>query len=431
MSKENGASFLDSLGDADLVDNVEYRTKARAVAASVKQRADSSTNGANASKTSLSNAVPSDTDMAFLETDSDAEPILIATKVVNSHARDVDYSESEPMIALSVLNGIQLVASAVSAFAMGSWRGLAYGEQLQDSDEDTKFRASKPERDRVRPIGSKGGTRSEYIVYWNNKTDGGGVSDARRQFEATAGWWLREAHHDPLGADPMMMSMLLIAFSAGMLYSSFLEALLLCLVIEAFEWLTWLIVRASSEIIAKELNACESRGVAMVYNFVVFGVGVALAKFVLYTWNATSDASAHGRHHHHGADGALYSVWDAMLRDKHCARDSGVFLVWLPCTDTVTFITIALLFLCLIFASFRRLYIPSMIMLALLVPTIALAAPDSKRVFNTLLFTVLTSLYFLAFMLHPIRQTYVWNLLIATAFYLLVYCMVTLSSGIF
>lgn len=420
------ATFFNSLNDPDLVDDVKSRENAMKIAADIKLR-DMAANAAaehnvdfevayNSLRTgntniadahALGQGIGTETDPAVLRALNES---AAATKSRGDAASTSSASyDFEPFsLPTDKLIGVaSFLGAATAALARTTWRGLAYGEMIVDetsSDEDVKYVGSKPER-WVKPIGAENGTRSQYIMRWGNKN----------HFAATAGWWMREAHHDPQGTDPMMISMLCVAFIAGMFYSSFLEALLLCLLIEAFEWFTWLAVRGASRVIAAELDQCESRGVAMVYNFLAFFVGAGLAKYVIYTWTLEGGSR-------------LHSFWDANARDVGCpAANNGVYLVWAPCTDTVSFIVVAMLFLSVVFASFRRLYVPSMLVLALLVPVTAVLATERENFFYTLFATVASVFYFMLFVAAPIKQTYMWNAAISIAFYLFAYSMLVLS----
>jgi len=395
-------SFIDALGDDDMIDDKEAKLVGAKVVAKLNEM---ETNSAVAGATK--DAFDGVDEIDNVD-DEDYDEIVEkrTTRVKSSNVKTTKNSRSSPdPVLLKVGSALRFVGSALGALAVGSWRGIVHGEKLKLSSDEVSA-LPKPER-WIKPIGASNGTRSEYTVRWNND----------RSFWPTAGWWMREAHHDPLGTDPMMMSMLSIAFVAGMFYATFIEGLLFCLILEAIEWITWLSIRAYSKVMSAELDVCESRGIAMVYNFLVFPIGLILAKFVLYTWSSA-------RHH----KGSLHTIWEALIHDKHCDADSGVFLVWAPCTDAVLFITMALLFLCIIFASFGRLYVPSLVMLALLVPFAAVTGA-TYHVFNTLVFTIVTCFYFLACTVKPIKGTYVLNLFISIAFYLFVYCISALSAG--
>lgn len=431
-------SFLNALNDPELVDDVpsreaamrkaEEQRKRDAAAFTPKVRDEAYFEAARATlresearaaaerkrQLDASLVAEEDADLILMKAAAAAAVTTKSDDRAPAPAKDLDY-DSDPADAFTLpadklVGTVAYIGAATAALARTTWRGLAYGEMISEdssSDEDAKYVSHKPERF-ARPIGSENGTRSSYVLRWG----------AKNHFAATAGWWMREAHHDPLGADPMMLSMLCVAFIAGMFYTSFLEALLFCLVIEAFEWLTWLVVRGASKVIAAELDMCESRGVAMVYNILAFIVGVSLAKYVLYTWGAVYGVAR------------LRSFWDANARDVGCpASNNGVYLVWAPCTDTVSFVVLAMLFLCVVFASFRRLFVPSMIVLALMVPATAVMATNRPHFFYTLFATVASVFYFMFFAIAPIKQTYMWNAAISIAFYLFAYSLLVLSRS--
>lgn len=286
-----------------------------------------------------------------------------------------------------VASAVRLIGVSLSLAADATWRALRHGESMHGGD---KQQQTPP------PVGARGDTLSDYITKWNSRSVAVGT-----------GWYVREQHHDPVGADPFMMSMFLVAFSAGLFYTSFVEAFILLVILDFVETLVWFTARSVSPVLAAELNACESRWVALVYNIFAIGAGLGTAFFVRETWPG------------------LQSVWDA-LADLKCGSD-GHFLVWAPCTDAQTFVAQALVFVLIFLAAFRTLYVPAIVGLVLVV-SLVWTTKVTYDAANNIMLQALTAAYFWAWMAAPIKGTYVYNGLIALSFYLFTYSIAALSG---
>lgn len=286
-------------------------------------------------------------------------------------------------------------ASNVALFARTVYAALRHGEKLGGEYTDTAAAA------RPVPIGATGQTLSEYRVRHGDDASPLAVGVA---------WYTREAHHDPLGLDPMMLSMFLLAFCARLVYPSLMDAFILTIFVAFAELAVWFVVRAASPTIAKALDVCESPWIGFVYNWFAFVAGLATGALVLATWPG------------------LQSLWDA-LGDTHCGDSEGVFLVWAPCTDAGAFICQTLLFVLVFAAAFDPLYVPSMIALVLVVP-LARISQTTYDAANNLMMQALSAAFFWAWFSAPIKGTYVWNMLVALSCYVFVYSIAALSATI-
>ena len=336
-------------------------------------------------------------ELELLKKQHKKKPEVIPSYRSKSRMFDEDaYGETDDSLAISdstTFDFVSKVGSSLGHAVRASWRGIRYGETMEHHDDESGDESGE----QLTPIGSAGGSLSEYVSKWKGKN----------RFQATTGWYIREANHDPLGADPWMMSMFLVAFAARMFYSSFVEAIFLALIIMLVEWLTWMIVRAAMPIVSKELDLSESGIVTLVYNIFSFAAGITVGSFVLHTWPG------------------LLSIWEA-LENKGCGSN-GVYLVWAPCTDAQTFIIVALLFLMIILSAFKYFYVASTVIILLLIPLAKIASTEFD-VFNNILMTSVTSAFFLAWMAAPIKRTYVWNGLFALSAYLTIYSFAALSG---
>ena len=292
-------------------------------------------------------------------------------------------------------NALHTVGASLGHAVRASWRGLVYGEKMVCADDEQDDAAPAAA---VVAIGDSDGSElSQYISKWKGKN----------RFQAITGWYVRVAHHDPLGSDPWMMTTFLIAFAATMFYDTFVEALFLTLVLAFAEWILWMVVRASMPIVSRELDAAESGIITLVYNIFSIGAGLGVGTYVRHTWPG------------------LLSIWKG-LENKACGSD-GVSFVWAPCMDTQTFFAVALLFTFIILSSFAYFYVASWVLLLLLVPFAAFTAIEFD-VFNTLLLTTVSVAFFLAWMVAPIKRTYVWNMFFAISLYLFIYSIAALSA---
>jgi len=242
-----------------------------------------------------------------------------------------------------------------------------------------------------------GGRGEALSRYWLEAVPG------ETQFEATAGWYLNEAHHDATGADPSIVSMFMLAFLARLVYSSALEAFVFAMFVALAELVVWFAVRLVWPGISRHLDSTESVWLAFVYNLVSFVSGVAVGSYCLAVWPGMTSVAASIR--------ATCDVYD-----EH--------ILWLPCTESRIFVVLAVLFVLSMFSAFASLYAYVLSALVLVMPLSVLVLRVDRHLpvatFYTLLFASLSMAYFYASFVRLLANSYVWNLLLSVTYYLFV-----------
>ena len=241
-------------------------------------------------------------------------------------------------------------------------------------------------------IGAQGKTLARYWIELG----------PHNRFQSTAAWYLNEAHHDPTGSDPTMIAMFLVAFLARFVYASALEAFVFGLIISPLDALVWFVARAAWPVISQSLDATESIWLTFVYNLFSFATAIAVASYALALWPG------------------LASVSDVLTQPNH----NTSYFLWVNGVDTRVFLALLYLFMLALFSGFAALYAVSLFGFVLFAPfSVAILRFDEHeplRLFNSLLFCTLSMAFFYASFARPIRNTYVWNLVLAVSWYLFV-----------
>lgn len=246
-------------------------------------------------------------------------------------------------------------------------------------------------------IGARGQTLSRYRI----------ANNLDNNYQVGVRWYLNEAHHDSMGADPSMMSMFIVGFLARFIYASALEAFVFGLFITLVDAIVWFTVRAMCPVIAKGLDTTESIWLTFVYNLFTFTSSVAVASYSIALWPGVDSISRIVAENGGGG-----------------ASPSSISILWVDGVDFSVCAGIVYLLLFAFFSAFRPLYVMCLSAFAIFGPfSVAVLRYDihePPELYNSLLFASLSVTFLYACMVYPLRGTYLWNLVLAVSWYLFI-----------
>lgn len=315
---------------------------------------------------------------------------------ISSDMYDVDYAAIDAATERSAFSlqhaaaGVRWVGSVAS-----SMFALSAGRTEQQREERKvkvlgKHRAHADLLEHKALIGAQGHTLSRYFI----------DNNLANRFQVSVGWYLNEAHHDALGADPTMISIFIVCFLARFIYANAVEAFLFGLLITIFDSTVWFLARALWPVVAKGLDSTESIWLTFVYNIFTSLTAVAVGSYALSLWPGI----------------------DSMAAIVGPSSDS--YFLWADGVNSRIVVVIVYLLLFGFFSAFPQLYTLCLTAFALSSPlAVAVLRYDKHeplQLYNSLLFASLSVVYFYACAARPIGGSYVWNMLLSISWYLFV-----------
>ena len=315
-----------------------------------------------------------------------ARLVLLQTQ---AQSADADQSTTSPSPPPPHAKFMMSVARAIrGALSLALHASSEHRDEAEQLDNRAHMQHETRQKHKLL-VGAQSKTLARYWIEHNLKN----------RFQATMGWYLNEAHHDPTGADPAMISMFLVAFLARAVYRTALEAIVLVVLVAVVTTVIWFLVRACWPVTARHLDRTESLLLAFVYDIFAFAAGLFVASYTLQLWPG------------------LQSYAEA------CGEVDSDSILWVDCTNGRTFVIIAYLFIFAflgVFASVYRVTILALLLTAPFMIILGFHTNEPLGVFYTFTFTSLSMAYFYATFARPIRDSYVWNLLLGMSWYLFV-----------